>query len=112
MADTLRSLAGARFKVADVIAALHPPLEPEQLVLDRYVFLPHARAGIAAPDPTLADRAQQAHRQGPHRCRTDVQRTQMRAIRLHPNALLRAGALPRLRVDLAVIAYGLHRAAS
>ena len=48
MADTLRSLAGARFKTADVISALHKPLTPEERVLDRYVFLPHARTGIAA----------------------------------------------------------------
>lgn len=48
MADTLKSLAGARFKMSDVIASLHATLEPEQLVLDRYVFLPYARAGIAA----------------------------------------------------------------
>lgn len=48
MADTLQSLAGAIFKAADVIAALHAPLNPEQIVLDRYVFLPHARTGIAA----------------------------------------------------------------
>ncbi len=48
MADTLKSLAGARFRVSDVIGALHASLEPEQLVLDRYVFLPYARAGIAA----------------------------------------------------------------
>lgn len=48
MGDTLRSLAGEKFKLADVITALHAPLEPEELVLDRYVFLPHARVGIAA----------------------------------------------------------------
>lgn len=48
MADTLRSLAGAAFRTADVISALHKPLAPEERVLDRYVFLPHARAGIAA----------------------------------------------------------------
>ncbi len=46
MADTLKSLAGAAFKVADVVSALHAPLE--EVVLDHYVFLPHARAGIAA----------------------------------------------------------------
>ena len=49
MADTLRSLAGdAIFKTTDVISALHAPLTPEQIVLDRYVFLPQARSGIAA----------------------------------------------------------------
>ena len=49
MAGTLRSLAGsAVFKTTDVISALHSPLTPEQIVLDRYVFLPHARTGIAA----------------------------------------------------------------
>ncbi len=48
MADTLRSLAGDRFLASDVIAGLHPPLTPEELVLDRYVFLPHARTGVAA----------------------------------------------------------------
>lgn len=48
MADTLRSLAGAKFKTADVISALHEPLPLEKPVLDRYVFLPHARTGIAA----------------------------------------------------------------
>ena len=48
MADTLRSLAGSLFKETNVISALHAPLTPEQIVLDRYVFLPHARSGIAA----------------------------------------------------------------
>jgi hypothetical protein len=48
MDDTLRSLAGERFKASDVISALHKPLTPEERVLDRYVFLPYARAGIAA----------------------------------------------------------------
>lgn len=48
MADTLRSLAGAAFRTSDVISALHKPLTPEERVLDRYVFLPHARTGIAA----------------------------------------------------------------
>lgn len=48
MADTLRSLAGAIYKNDDVISALHKPLTPEERVLDRYVFLPHARTGIAA----------------------------------------------------------------
>jgi hypothetical protein len=49
MADTLRSLAGDKvFKEVDVVAALHPPLRPEDIVLDRYVFLPYARFGIAA----------------------------------------------------------------
>lgn len=49
MADTLRSLAGDKvYKVADVITALHAPLKPEERVLDRYVFVPHVRTGIAA----------------------------------------------------------------
>ena len=49
MADTLRSLAGDdASRPSDVISALHAPLTPEELVLDRYVFLPHARTGIAA----------------------------------------------------------------
>jgi len=48
MADTLKSLAGAAFRVNDVISAMHAPLTPEQIVLERYVFLPHARTGIAA----------------------------------------------------------------
>jgi hypothetical protein len=48
MADTLKSLAGGKFKIADVITALHAPLQPEELVLGSYVFMPHARAGIAA----------------------------------------------------------------
>ena len=48
MADTLRSLAGDKFKPVDVISALHPRLKPEELVLNRYVFLPYARTGIAA----------------------------------------------------------------
>src|SRR4051812_47452019 len=48
MADTLRSLAGDRFKAVDVISALHAALTPEEIVLDRYVFMPHARTGIAA----------------------------------------------------------------
>ena len=56
MADTLRSLAGDKiFKPADVITALHTPLTPEELVLDRYVFLPHARTGIAAALDTPFD---------------------------------------------------------
>lgn len=48
MAGSLRDLAGARFADLDVIAAFHQPLTPEQQVLDRYVFLPYARTGIAA----------------------------------------------------------------
>jgi hypothetical protein len=56
MPDTLRSLAGDKiFKTADIITALHAPLTPEQLVLDRYVFLPHARTGIAAALTTSFD---------------------------------------------------------
>jgi hypothetical protein len=62
MADTLRSLAGGKFKTQDVITALHRALQPEELVLDRYVFLPFARTGIAAAlnapfDWTLPTRA-------------------------------------------------------
>lgn len=48
MAGSLKSLAGAAFSTADVIAARHAVIPPEQLVLDRYVFLPHIRSGIAA----------------------------------------------------------------
>src|SRR5829696_5145330 len=49
MAATLRSLAGEQmFNVADVISTLHNPLPAGEVVLDRYVFLPHARTGIAA----------------------------------------------------------------
>src|SRR5260370_5695210 len=48
MAATLKSLAGAAFRENDVMSAMHAPLTPEQLVLDNYVFLPHARSGIAA----------------------------------------------------------------
>jgi len=48
MAETLKSLAGATFKSADVIATFHSPIAPERAILDRYVFLPHARTGIAA----------------------------------------------------------------
>ena len=48
MADTLRSLAGEAFKTFDVISHMHAPIKPEDLVLDRYVLLPHARTGIAA----------------------------------------------------------------
>ncbi|MGW5217972.1 hypothetical protein ACWEQA_08895 [Nocardia sp. NPDC004085] len=55
MADTLESLAGARFRADDVIAALQQPLPPEQIVLDRYVFMPHARTGIAAALTTPFD---------------------------------------------------------
>lgn len=56
MADTLRSLAGDKiFRSADVISALHAPLTPEQVILDRYVFLPYARTGIAAALATPFD---------------------------------------------------------
>jgi hypothetical protein len=56
MSDTLRSLAGSKiFRGANVVTALHPPLEAEKLVLDRYVFLPYARAGIAATLTTPFD---------------------------------------------------------
>ena len=48
MAATLRSLAGDRFHDFDVISAAQVSLTPEKTVLDRYVFLPHARTGIAA----------------------------------------------------------------
>lgn len=49
MAGSLKALAGAKvFRDADVISALHAPLTPEQVILDRYVFLPYARTGIAA----------------------------------------------------------------
>jgi hypothetical protein len=48
MPDTLKSLAGATFKSFDVIAKLHTEIASEDLVLDRYVFLPLARSGIAA----------------------------------------------------------------
>ncbi len=48
MAETLRSLAGDAFRATDVISGFHAPLTPEQVVLERYVFLPHARTGIAA----------------------------------------------------------------
>lgn len=48
MAGSLKSLAGATFRSVDVISALHAPIAPEQAILGRYVFLPHARTGIAA----------------------------------------------------------------
>lgn len=48
MVDTLRSLAGDTFKTMDVIASFVPPLTPKDLVLESYVFMPHARSGIAA----------------------------------------------------------------
>ncbi len=48
MPDTLRSLAGDLFRDADVITSFAKPLAPEELVLERYVFLPHSRTGIAA----------------------------------------------------------------
>jgi hypothetical protein len=49
MGNTLQSLAGDTiFRTTDVLSALHAPLTPEQIVLDRYVFLPYARTGIAA----------------------------------------------------------------
>ena len=56
MADTLQSLAGpAIFRNADVISALRAPLIPEEVILDRYVFLPYARTGIAAALSTTFD---------------------------------------------------------
>ena len=49
MAGSLKSLAGDKvFRDADVISALHAPLKSEQIILDRYVFMPYARTGIAA----------------------------------------------------------------
>jgi hypothetical protein len=48
MPGSLKSLAGPLFSAADVITAWHEPIPVEQLVLDRYVFLPHVRSGIAA----------------------------------------------------------------
>lgn len=48
MSESLRALAGKSFLSSDVISAMHAPLTPEQRVLDRYVFLKHARTGIAA----------------------------------------------------------------
>ncbi|MEO5819722.1 MAG: hypothetical protein ABIT71_04400 [Vicinamibacteraceae bacterium] len=55
MADTLRSLAGDRFKNVDIITEQQRALTPEQVVLDRYVFMPHARSGIAAALTTPFD---------------------------------------------------------
>jgi hypothetical protein len=46
MAGSLRD--HAMFLDADVVSAFQQPLTPEQVVLDHYVFLPHARTGIAA----------------------------------------------------------------
>ncbi len=46
MAGSLRDLA--TFHDLDVISALHPKLTPEPQTLQNYVFLPFARAGIAA----------------------------------------------------------------
>ena len=48
MPDTLKSLAGVSFKQFDVISQFHKQIPTEELVLDRYVFLPLARSGIAA----------------------------------------------------------------
>ncbi len=48
MVDTLQSLAGARWSNVDVITRQRTPIAAEQAVLDRYVFLPYARSGIAA----------------------------------------------------------------
>lgn len=56
MADTLRSLAGDKvFKTADVITTQHASLKPGDIVLDRYVFMPHTRSGIAAALTTPFD---------------------------------------------------------
>ncbi|MFT3924531.1 MAG: hypothetical protein QM778_18475 [Myxococcales bacterium] len=55
MADTLQSLAGAAFRSKDVIRDLHLPVKLEELVLDRYVFLPFSRSGIAAALATPFD---------------------------------------------------------
>jgi hypothetical protein len=48
MADTLRGHAGALFQDTDVVSGFRAPIDPETAVLDRYVFMPHARSGIAA----------------------------------------------------------------
>ena len=48
MPGSLAGSVGASFSVTDVVTSFRLPLEPEQRVLDRYVFLPHARSGIAA----------------------------------------------------------------
>jgi hypothetical protein len=48
MPNTLKALAGDSFRTTDIAAALHAKLLPDQIVLDRYVFLPFARTGIAA----------------------------------------------------------------
>lgn len=56
MANTLKGLAGDKiFRTADVISALHAPLTPEEIILDRHVFLPFARTGIAAAIATAFD---------------------------------------------------------
>ena len=48
MAGTLASSAGTAFYNRDVVAAFREPIAPETAVLNSYVFLPHARSGIAA----------------------------------------------------------------
>ena len=48
MAGTLASMAGAAFYDRDVLARFREPIAAETAVLNRYVFLPHARSGIAA----------------------------------------------------------------
>lgn len=47
-AGSLKSLAGAAFSASDLIAARHDAIPVEQTILDRYVFLPCVRSGIAA----------------------------------------------------------------
>jgi hypothetical protein len=48
MAGTLASMAGAAFYDHDVVTRFRQPIAAETAVLDSYVFLPHARSGIAA----------------------------------------------------------------
>lgn len=67
MAATLKALAGDRFKPFDVVTAMHATVKPMDVVLDRYVFLPHARFGIAAALSTPFDWGL------PVRARIDVQ---------------------------------------
>lgn len=55
MAATLRELAGAAFRVADVVEAAQRRVPAEELVLDRSTFVPHARSGIAAALTTPFD---------------------------------------------------------
>ena len=56
MAGSLKALAGDKvFRDADVISALHAPLKAEDAILNRYVFMPYARTGIAAAIATPFD---------------------------------------------------------